>query len=154
MMWSGNLLNNISSLLSFSNSLFFFPCLPFIGGKFCLGINEAEFEKQTKQTTPPKKHKKKNPKPHNFLSPFRGEKRVKGLVRAQAKDVFGTFFFPCLENLPDYFLTFPVLSAQEPGWVWGSTFSSLLCLRCRSPPTPKAPFFWPCFPRIGSTCRC
>lgn len=55
--------------------------------------------------------------------------------------MFGTFFFSCLENLPDYFLTFPVHLAQKPGWVWDSNFSSSLCLHCESPSTPKALFF-------------
>lgn len=54
----------------------------------------------------------------------------------------GLFFFSCLENLPDYFLTFPAHLAQKPGWVWDSNFSSSLCLHCQSPPTPKAYFFF------------
>lgn len=85
-MWSGNLLNNISSLLSFLIVCFSFHVFLLLGGNFFLEINEAKVLKQTKQITPPKQTKAEK---HTGW----GAKRVKGLVRAQAKDVFGTFFF-------------------------------------------------------------
>lgn len=97
---------------------------------------------------PPQKVKKKpQPKPHYSPSPFRrGEKKSSGTCKGAGQGcVWDFLFFPCLENLPDYFLTFPELSAQEPGWTWGSIFSSLLCLPSRSPhprlPIPKVHFF-------------
>lgn len=77
MMWSGNLLNNISSLLSFLIVCFSFHVFLLLGGNFYfyfffLEINEAQVLKQTKQTTPPKKPKQENTP---FPSPFRGGKR-------------------------------------------------------------------------------
>lgn len=94
---------------------------------------------------PPQKVKKKpQPKPHYSPSPFRrGEKKSSGTCKGAGQGcVWDFYFFPCLENLPDYFLTFPERSAQEPGWTWGSIFSSLLCLPSQShPPRPQKCIF-------------
>lgn len=135
MMWSGNLLNNISSLLSFLIVCFSFHVFLLLGGNFFLEINEAKVLKQTKQTTPQKQTKAEK---HTASLAGWGAKRVKGLVRAQAKDVFGTFFFfSCLENLPDYFFNIPSALGPEARLGLGQRLQSLALLSLSEPPDPK-----------------
>lgn len=78
MMWSGNLLNNISSLLSFLIVCFSFHVFLLLGG-FLKKINERKALKQKKRVA------------FFLFPPLFLKLGVKGLVRVQTQHMFESF---------------------------------------------------------------